>query len=73
MANTTHSLKLKTQLILLIGLMVIGFAIAGIMADRAFNKVLVNGEVYQDIQAHKDLAAISCHHPLICWSHGKWR
>ena len=52
-----HNLKLKTQLILLIGLMVIGFAIAGIMADRAFNKVLVNGEVYQDIQAHKDLAA----------------
>jgi methyl-accepting chemotaxis protein len=52
-----HNLKLKTQLMLLIGLMVVGFATAGVMADRAFNKVLVNGEVYQNIQAHKDLAA----------------
>lgn len=52
-----HNLKLKTQLMLLIGAMVVGFATAGFLADRAFNKVLVNGEVYQDIQSHKDLAA----------------
>jgi methyl-accepting chemotaxis protein len=42
-----RSLKLKTQLLLLIGVMVLGFAFAGVMADRAFDKVLVNGEVYQ--------------------------
>lgn len=54
---TLRNLKLKTQLMVLVGLMVIGFAIAGVIADRAFNKVLVNGEVYQNIQAHKDLAA----------------
>jgi methyl-accepting chemotaxis protein len=52
-----RSLKLKTQLLLLIGVMVLGFAFAGVMADRAFDKVLVNGEVYQNIQAHKNLAA----------------
>lgn len=55
--NQLSSLKLKTQLLLLIGVMVLGFAFAGVMADRAFNKVLVNGEVYQNIQAHKNLAA----------------
>ena len=55
--NRLSSLKLKTQLLLLVGVMVIGFVFAGVMADRAFNKVLVNGNVYQNIQAHKDLAA----------------
>lgn len=52
-----HNLKLKTQLMLLVGAMVVGFATAGFLADRAFNHVLVNGNVYQEIQSHKDLAA----------------
>jgi len=52
-----YNLKLKTQLLLVASLMVISFIIAMVMADRALSKVLVNGAVYGDIQAHKDLAA----------------
>jgi methyl-accepting chemotaxis protein len=37
--------------------MVVGFAVAGILGDRSFSRVLVNGEVYQDIVANKDLTA----------------
>lgn len=57
MMTSLHNLKLKTQLVLLVSIMVVGFGIAGFLADRAFNKVLVNGEVYENIQAHKDLTA----------------
>jgi methyl-accepting chemotaxis protein len=51
------SYKLKTQLIILMSAMVLGFAVAGFVADRSFEKVLVKGEVYQNIIDHKDLAA----------------
>lgn len=51
------SLKLKTQLLALIGLMVIGFAVAGFIANKAYNKVLVNGPVYGEIINNKDLVA----------------
>jgi methyl-accepting chemotaxis protein len=51
------SLKLKSQLLLLIGLMVVGFAIAGIIGNKAYNKVLVNGPVYAEIVSNKDLVA----------------
>ncbi len=51
------SLKLKVQLTLLLSFMVIGFAIAGFMADRAYNKVLVKGDVYEQIVSDKDFAA----------------
>ena len=63
--STTHTsmisellnLKLKTQLTILISFMLVGFVIAGVLGDRAFSKVLVNGPVYQDIISNKDLAA----------------
>jgi len=51
------SFKLKTQLLALIGLMVIGFAVAGFVANRSYNKVLVNGPVYGEIISNKDLVA----------------
>lgn len=51
------NLKLKTQLTILLSLMVLGFAVAGFLGDRSFSKVSVNGEVYQDIVANKDLTA----------------
>ena len=50
-------LKLKTQLILLLSFMVFGFAISGFLADQAYNKVLVKGDVYKQIMSDKDLAA----------------
>ena len=51
------SLKLKSQLLFLIGLMVVGFAIAGFIGNRAYNRVLVNGPVYSAIVSNKDLVA----------------
>lgn len=51
------NLKLRTQMTLLVSAMVLGFAIAGGLGNQAFSKVLVNGEVYQDIVANKDLEA----------------
>lgn len=51
------NLKLKTQLTILLSLMVLGFAVAGFLGDRSFGRVLVNGEVYQEIVANKDLTA----------------
>ena len=50
-------LKLKTQLVLLLSFMVLGFFISGFLADRAYNEVLVKGDVYQNIVSDKDLAA----------------
>lgn len=50
-------LKLKTQLVILLSLMIIGFAIAGFLGDRAFSKVIINGEAYESIVSNKDLAA----------------
>ena len=51
------ALKLKAQFLLLMAFMVCGFAIAGVIGDRAFNRVLVNGPVYVDIVSNKDLVA----------------
>ena len=51
------SLKLKTQLLALLALMVVGFAIAGFVANKSNNKVLVNGPVYGEIISNKDLVA----------------
>ena len=51
------NLKLKTQLLFAMGLMVLGFAVAGYFADRALNRVVVNGPVYVDIVQNKDLVA----------------
>jgi len=50
-------LKLKTQLLLMVGVMVLGFAAAGAMGNKAFNRILVNGPVYGDIVNNKDLVA----------------
>lgn len=50
-------LKLKAQLIILLSFMVTGFAIAGLLGDRAFSKIIINGEVYENIVSNKDLAA----------------
>jgi methyl-accepting chemotaxis protein len=50
-------MKLKSQLSLLMGVMVVGFALAGFLGDKAFNQVLVNGAVYNEIIEQKDLSA----------------
>ncbi len=49
--------KLKTQLTILLSFIVAGFLISGVLGDKAFSKVLVNGAVYQDIISNKDLTA----------------
>ncbi len=51
------ALKLKTQLLFLAGLMLVGFTIAGLIGNKAYNKVLVNGPVYGEIISNKDLVA----------------
>ncbi|OIQ85211.1 methyl-accepting chemotaxis protein II [mine drainage metagenome] len=51
------ALKLKTQLLLLLAFMFSGFVLTGVIGDREFNKVLVNGPVYEDIVSNKDLVA----------------
>ena len=51
------SLTLKVQLALLMGVMILGFVVAGTLADRAFSRVLVNGEAYDEIVQQKDLSA----------------
>ncbi len=63
-SNTNHAMmswffnmKLKVQLSLLLSFMVLGFVIAGVLTDSAFNKVLVNGEVYNEVITQKDLTA----------------
>jgi methyl-accepting chemotaxis protein len=51
------SLKLKTQLILLMIFMVVGFAAAVLISNAQMSKVVAGGEVFEDVAAHKDLAA----------------
>jgi len=51
------NLKLRTQLLIARGLMLIGFVVAGFFANRAFDRVVVNGPVYGDIVQNKDLVA----------------
>jgi len=55
--STLTSLKLRTQLMIVMSFLVIGFAVAGILGDKAFKKVLVNGPVYSEIVSNKDLVA----------------
>ena len=50
-------LKLKTQLIILLSFTITGFAIAGLLGDRAFSKIIIKGEIYENIVSNKDLAA----------------
>ena len=57
MMQKLFSMKLKNQLTILLSVMVLGFVLAGWLGNRAYSKVLVNGEVYQEIVANKDLAA----------------
>jgi|SRR5450830_131322 len=51
------ALRLKTQLTLLIGFLVIGFAIAGWQGDQQFQTIFIKGPVYNDIVSNKDLVA----------------
>jgi methyl-accepting chemotaxis protein len=51
------TMKLKTQLIIVLSLMIIGFCAALFFTDRALNKVLVGGEAYTEIVSNKDLTA----------------
>ncbi|HAF01658.1 MAG TPA: methyl-accepting chemotaxis protein [Methylophilaceae bacterium] len=37
--------------------MIVGFTISIVLADRSLSKVMVGGEVFEDASAHKDLAA----------------
>ena len=51
------SLKLKTQLILLMGLMVLGFSAAVLISNHQMSKLVAGGVVFEKVAAHKDLAA----------------
>jgi len=51
------SLKLKTQLFCVMALMVIGFSAAAIISNAEMSKIVAGGEVFEDVAAHKDLAA----------------
>jgi methyl-accepting chemotaxis protein len=51
------ALTLKTQLSILLSVMVLGFILAGAVADNSFNKVLVGGTVYDQVISNKDLGA----------------
>jgi len=52
-----YKLKLKTQLILLLAVMTIGFVLAGALAYQSYQRVIVKGSVYEELVDHKDLAA----------------
>ncbi len=51
------AMKLKTQLIIVLSLMIVGFCTALFFTDRALSKVQVGGETYTDIVSNKDLTA----------------
>lgn len=51
------AMKLRTQLIIVLSLMIFGFCTALIFTDRALSKVLVGGETYTEIISNKDLTA----------------
>ncbi|MDX1914524.1 MAG: methyl-accepting chemotaxis protein [Methylophilus sp.] len=49
--------KLRTQMMIVAGMMIVGFTVSIVLADRSFSKVMVGGQVFEDANAHKDLAA----------------
>ncbi len=51
------SLKLRTKFSILMGFMLTSFVIAATIGNMSFNKVLVNGPVYEHIANNKDLVA----------------
>lgn len=51
------NLKLKTQIIIVMSLMIFGFAVAGLYGDQSYEKVTVGGTVYSEIVSNKDLTA----------------
>jgi len=50
-------LKLKTQATIMLGTMAIVFLIAVLMGNHSFSRVMVGGEAFEKVNAHKDLAA----------------
>ncbi len=51
------AMKLRTQLMLVMFFMAVGFVVAGYIGEKVFKKVLVNGPVYGEIIDNKDLVA----------------
>ena len=51
------TLKLQQQMLILIGVMLTGFIIAGVVADRLMKKVTVGGDTYTEIIHQKDIIA----------------
>jgi methyl-accepting chemotaxis protein len=51
------AMKLRTQLIIVLSLMIIGFITALFFTDRALNEVQIGGETYSEIISNKDLTA----------------
>ena len=51
------AMKLRTQLIIVLSLMIIGFCTALFFTDRVLSKVLIGGETYTEIISNKDLTA----------------
>ncbi len=49
--------KLKTQLFIMLGMMLIGFVIASIYGDNQYGKQMVGGETFNEIVSAKDLQA----------------
>lgn len=55
--NKILSLKLKQQLMLMLGLMLFGFVAASVYGDKQYGRQLVGGETFNEIVASKDLQA----------------
>jgi methyl-accepting chemotaxis protein len=51
------SLKLKTQLFFLMAFMIVSFSVAVLITNTEMTKIVAGGEVFEDVAAHKDLAA----------------
>lgn len=57
MFNKLFNLKLKSQMVIMLLLMTLGFVIAGVMGERFYQSVTVGGDVYDEVIANKDLTA----------------
>jgi methyl-accepting chemotaxis protein len=55
--NKLLTMKLRTQVVIVLAVMASVFAVAAILGDRAYSKVQIGGKVYGEIISHKDLGA----------------
>jgi len=50
-------MKLKTQVVIIMSIMVVGLAVGGLYGDQLYKKVTVGGAVYHEVISNKDLTA----------------